>query len=100
MPLDTFCEGKGTALVSRAGEIPEVIVSILPLKGGQTMRRNCNEFRNAWFSWEDKISITIFDFPILLVRKYEWLEKESSNWLVQVMGVDLFSSITRKMRLL
>jgi len=62
------------------------------------MRRNYNEFRNIWFSWEDKISITILDFPILLVRKYEWLEKERSNWLVQVMGVDLLPSITRKLR--
>ena len=62
------------------------------------MRKNYNEFRNVWFSWEDKISITILDFPILLVRKYEWLEKERSNWLVQVMGVDLLPSITRKLR--
>ena len=62
------------------------------------MRRNYNEFRNVWFSWQDKISITILDFPILLVRKYEWLEKERSNWLVQVMGVDLLPSITRKLR--
>ena len=62
------------------------------------MRKNHNEFRDVWFSWEDKISITILDFPILLVRKYEWLEKVKSNWLVQVMGVDLLPSITRKMR--
>ena len=62
------------------------------------MRRNYNEFRNVWFGWQDKISITILDFPILLVRKYEWLEKERSNWLVQVMGADLLPSITRKMR--
>lgn len=62
------------------------------------MRRNYNEFRNVWFSWEDKISISIMDFPILLIRKYEWLEKERSNWLVQVMGVDMLPSITRKMR--
>jgi len=62
------------------------------------MRKNYNEFRNVWFSWEDKISITILDFPILLVRKYEWLEKERANWLVQVMGVDLLPSITRKLR--
>ena len=62
------------------------------------MRRNYNECRSLWFSWEDKISITIFNFSILLVRKYEWLEKERSNWLVQVMGADLLPSITRKMR--
>jgi hypothetical protein len=62
------------------------------------MRRNYNEFRNVWISWQDKISITIFDFPILLVRKYEWLDKERSNWLVQVLGVDLLPSITRKLR--
>jgi len=62
------------------------------------MRRNYNEFRNIWFSWEDKIAVIILDFPILLVRKYEWLEKERSNWLVQVMGVDLLPSITRKLR--
>jgi len=62
------------------------------------MRRNYNEFRNVWLSWQDKISITILDFPILLVRKYEWLEKERSNWLVQVMGVDLLPSITRKLK--
>ena len=62
------------------------------------MRKNYNEFRNVWFGWQDKISITILDFPILLVRKYEWLEKERSNWLVQVLGVDLLPSITRKLR--
>ncbi|NWG03587.1 MAG: hypothetical protein HXY44_12100 [Syntrophaceae bacterium] len=62
------------------------------------MRRNYNEFRDVWFGWQDKISITILDFPILLVRKYEWIEKERSNWLVQVMGVDLLPSITRKLR--
>jgi len=62
------------------------------------MRRNYNEFRNVWLGWQDKISITILDFPILLVRKYEWLEKERSNWLVQIMSVDLFTSITRKLR--
>ncbi len=62
------------------------------------MRRNYNEFRNVWFGWQDKISIMILDFPILLVRKYEWLEKERSNWLVQIMGVDLLPSITRKLR--
>ena len=62
------------------------------------MRRNYNEFRNIWFSWRDKVSITILDFPILLIRKYEWLEKERSNWLVQVMGADLLPSITRKLR--
>ena len=62
------------------------------------MRRNYNEFRNVWFGCQDKISITILDFPILLVRKYEWLEKERSNWLVQVMGVNLLPSITRKLR--
>ncbi len=64
------------------------------------MRRNYNEFRSVWFSWQDKISITILDFPIVLVRKYEWLEKETSNWLVQIMGVDLLPAITRKLRLL
>jgi hypothetical protein len=62
------------------------------------MSRNCNEFRSVWFGWQDKISITILDFPILLVRKYEWLEKERSNWLVQVMGVDLLPTITRRLR--
>ena len=62
------------------------------------MRRNYNEFRNVWFGWQDQISIMILDFPILLVRKYEWLEKERSNWLVQVMGFDLLPSITRKLR--
>jgi hypothetical protein len=62
------------------------------------MRRNYNEFRDVWLSWQDKISIIICDFPILLIRKYEWLEKEKSNWLVQVMGIDLFRSITRKLR--
>ena len=42
--------------------------------------RNYNEFRNVWISWQDKISITILDFPILLVRKYEWLEKGLTGW--------------------
>ena len=62
------------------------------------MRRNYNEFKNVWFSWQDKISIMIFDFPILLVRKYQWLEKEKSNWLIQVLGIDLFPSTARRLR--
>ena len=53
---------------------------------------------NVWLSWEDKISITILDFPLLLVCKYEWLEKERSNWLVQAIGVKLLPFITRKLR--
>jgi hypothetical protein len=62
------------------------------------MSRNYNEFRDVWFSWQDKISIIICDFPLLLVRKYEWLEKEKSNWLVQVLGIELFRSTARKLR--
>jgi hypothetical protein len=40
--------------VSLVGEIPEAIVSILPSKEDNPMRRNYNEFRNVWFSLEDK----------------------------------------------
>jgi hypothetical protein len=38
MPLVTFCEGKGIALVSFVGKIPEAIVSILPSKGEKLWR--------------------------------------------------------------
>ena len=62
------------------------------------MRRNYNEFRDTWLRWSDKLSIMIDDFPIILIRKYDWLEKEKSNWLIQVMGINLFPSITRKLR--
>ena len=62
------------------------------------MRRNYNEFRNTWLRWSDKLSVMTNDFPIILIRKYDWLEEEKSNWLIQVMGINLFPSITRKLR--
>lgn len=62
------------------------------------MKKNYNEFRSIWFGWEDKLAFIIFDFPLLLIRKYNWFEKEESTWLIQVIGINLFSSITKKIR--
>jgi len=54
--------------------------------GIKRLGRGYNEFRDTWFRWKDHVSITLFDFSILLVRKYDWFEKSKVTWIVVVLG--------------
>ena len=73
-------------------------MSILPSKGEQSHEEELQRVQKRMAELGGQDLHHDLRLPILLVRKYEWLEKERSNWLVQVMGVDLSPSITRKLR--
>jgi len=49
------------------------------------MKRIYTEFKN-WIRIVDYVSIMIYDFPILLVRKYDWMDKKESTYLVCFLG--------------
>jgi len=50
-----------------------------------SFRKNYNEFRNVWLRWHDYVSIMINEFPILQIRRYDWLEVETRSWLIRVL---------------
>lgn len=47
--------------------------------------KNYNEFRTH-IRWTDFVSVIICNFNILLIRKYDWLDSETSVILVFVFG--------------
>lgn len=53
--------------------------------------QNYNEF-NSWMRWHDYFSIMINEFPVILIRRYDWLEGtgESYTFLVQFMGFHIY----------
>lgn len=50
--------------------------------------QNYNEFKSG-VSWHDYVSVIVNEFPVLLVRRYDWLEEEMTTWLVQILGFQL-----------
>jgi hypothetical protein len=47
---------------------------------------NYNEFKSP-VRWHDYVSVIIHEFPILLIRRYDWMDDEKSTLLIQVLGV-------------
>ena len=54
--------------------------------------QNANEFK-TWMRWHDYFSIIIHEFPIILFRKYDWMDKESSTFMVQVLGFKIYQRV-------
>lgn len=54
--------------------------------------QNYNEFR-TWTRWHDYFAFLIHEFPILLIRRYDWMDKESSTLMVQVLGFKVFQRV-------
>jgi len=54
-----------------------------------------NEFRDTWLRWYDYCAIIICGFPVVLVRRYDWMEKQSSSLTVFVLGFKLRTRIWR-----
>lgn len=48
-----------------------------------------NEFRDCWLRWHDYISIMVHNFPILLIRRYDWLDVRESTYIVIFCGFNL-----------
>lgn len=53
--------------------------------------QNYNEFNH--FCWHDYFSIVINEFPVVLVRKYEWYEDNKYSLVVQVFGFEVYQRI-------
>jgi hypothetical protein len=51
--------------------------------------QNYNEFKSG-VRWHDYVSCIIHEFPLLLVRRYDWMEKESSTLIVELLGFQLY----------
>ena len=54
--------------------------------------QNYNEFRNH-VRWHDYIAIIVNEFPVVLVRRYDWMDTERYTLTVQVLGITLFQRI-------
>jgi hypothetical protein len=49
--------------------------------------QNYNEFKDG-LRWHDYISIIINEFPIFVIRRYDWLTDNpvTSTYMVQILG--------------
>lgn len=54
--------------------------------------RIVSEFRETWIRISDKLSVMIFDFPILLYRKFDFLDNEMSTIIFIVFGFTIHKS--------
>jgi hypothetical protein len=54
--------------------------------------QNYNEFKNG-VRWHDYFNIMVNEFPIILIRKYDWDEIDTYTFVVQVMGVKVYQRI-------
>lgn len=51
-------------------------------------KRWYNEF-TTWIRWKDYFSFYILDFPIISIRKYDFLDIESSTFLIGLFGLSI-----------
>ncbi len=54
--------------------------------------QNYNEFHD-WMRWHDYVSVIIHEFPLLLVRRYDWLGEDKSTLMVQLFGFKVFQRV-------
>lgn len=54
--------------------------------------QNYNEFHD-WVRWHDYVAAIIHEFPILLIRRYDWMDTEKSTLIVQFFGFKVFQRV-------
>jgi len=54
--------------------------------------QNYNEF-NQHVRWHDYISIMFNEFPVILVRRYDWFDTERYTFMVQLFGLRVYQKI-------
>lgn len=55
--------------------------------------QNYNEFKNG-VRWHDYFAIMVNEFPVILVRKYDWPhDNDNYTFIVQLFGFNLFRKI-------
>ena len=70
--------------------------------GTKVFKQNANEFKQG-LMWHDYVSVMIHEFPLLLVRRYDWIYDQEGCWLpeeeiqstfsVQVLGFRVYQKI-------
>lgn len=50
-----------------------------------------NQFKDCWTRWRDYFSIIINEFPILLIRKYDFLDVDVSVLIIQIFGFEVYT---------
>ena len=54
--------------------------------------QNYNEFK-SWMRWHDYLAIMVNEFPIILIRKYDWLDTEEYTFSVNILGFKVYQKI-------
>ena len=54
--------------------------------------RNYNEFKTH-MGWHDYVSVLINEFPIILVRRYDWFDLDQYTFMVQILGFKVYQQI-------
>jgi hypothetical protein len=54
--------------------------------------KNYNEFKGP-VRWHDYISIMFNEFPVILVRRYDWFDTERYTFMVQLFGLRVYQKI-------
>lgn len=54
--------------------------------------QNYNEFKGG-VRWRDYVNLTLNDFSVIVIRRYDWLDWEQSTYLVQLFGVVVFNKL-------
>lgn len=54
--------------------------------------KNYNEFKGT-VRWHDYISIMFNEFPVILVRRYDWFDTERYTFMVQLFGFKVYQKI-------
>lgn len=54
--------------------------------------QNYNEFR-TWVRWHDYVAIVVNEFPVLLIRRYDWLDDTQSTTIAQIFGFTVYQKI-------
>ncbi len=54
--------------------------------------QNYNEF-HTWIRWHDYLSLIINEFPVILIRRYDWLDDGKITYMAQVLGLKIFLKV-------
>ena len=51
--------------------------------------QNYNEFKGQ-IRWHDYFSIMVNEFPVILIRRYDWYDTESYTFMIQLFGFKVY----------
>jgi hypothetical protein len=54
--------------------------------------QNYNEFKSK-MRWHDYFAFVLHEFPVLLIRRYDWMDEERSTLKIQLLGWKVYQRI-------